>query len=126
VLQGHSLEDGVFKRDRLVIGEGCTIGASAFVHYGVVMGPETALGPYSFLMKGERPTASSVWAGNPARELHVGQRLPDPAQARIRPPLTAALLPAAGDRRSRVQPFPAITPPTIGAECTALIGLQRG
>jgi non-ribosomal peptide synthetase-like protein len=74
VLQGHSLEDGIFKRDHLVIGEGCTIGAKAFVHYGVVMGPETALEPNAFLMKGERPMARSVWAGNPARELQTEQR----------------------------------------------------
>jgi non-ribosomal peptide synthetase-like protein len=87
VLQGHSLEDGIFKRDRLVIGEGCTIGASAFVHYGVVMGPQTALESNSFLMKGERPMANSLWAGNPARELQIEQRLPDPAQAAVEQPL---------------------------------------
>jgi non-ribosomal peptide synthetase-like protein len=95
VLQGHSLEDGTFKRDRLVIGEGCTIGAAAFVHYGVVMGPEAALEPNSFLMKGERPLAHSVWAGNPAREVQIEQHLPDPSSAAIE---QLALGEAAGDR----------------------------
>jgi non-ribosomal peptide synthetase-like protein len=98
VLQGHSLEDGIFKRDRLVIGDGCTIGASAFIHYGVVMGPQSALEPNSFLMKGERPAAHSVWAGNPAREVQVGQCLSDPARTAIEQPLAASLAPEAGDR----------------------------
>ena len=34
-IQGHSLEDGLYKSGRMVIGHGCTIGAAGFVHYGV-------------------------------------------------------------------------------------------
>jgi len=34
ILQSHSLEEGVFKSDRIRIGKGCTIGCHAFVHYG--------------------------------------------------------------------------------------------
>ena len=37
-LQGHSLEEGVFKSDYIKIGNGCTLGVGAFVHYGVVHG----------------------------------------------------------------------------------------
>ncbi len=73
VLSGHSLEEGVFKSDRIRIGAGCTVGAGAFVHYGVTMGDNAVLDPDSFLMKGESPDAGSKWRGNPARS--VGGRV---------------------------------------------------
>ena len=66
-LQCHSLEDGTFKSDHIVIGSGCTIGTNGFVHYGVVIGDGVVLAPDAFLMKGERPRAGSAWGGNPAR-----------------------------------------------------------
>jgi non-ribosomal peptide synthetase-like protein len=68
-IQGHSLEDGAFKSDYIRIGDGCTIGCNAFVHYGIEMEDNVALGPDSFLMKGERLAANSTWRGNPAREI---------------------------------------------------------
>jgi non-ribosomal peptide synthetase-like protein len=68
-IQGHSLEDGAFKSDYIRIGDGCTIGYNAFVHYGVEMEDNVALGPDSFLMKGEHLAANSTWRGNPAREI---------------------------------------------------------
>jgi hypothetical protein len=68
-LQSHSLEDGAFKSDRIVIGDGCTMGTNSFVHYGVYMDNEVNLEPDSFLMKGERPEARSSWHGNPAKEM---------------------------------------------------------
>ena len=37
VLQAHSLEDGAFKSDHIVIGPGVTIGPRGFVHYGVTV-----------------------------------------------------------------------------------------
>ena len=43
VLQAHSLEEGVFKCDRIRIGRGCTVGAAALVHYGVQMGDGSVL-----------------------------------------------------------------------------------
>ncbi len=49
----HSLEDGTFKSDYIRIGRGCTLGASAFVHYGVTIDDYAVLAPDSFLMKGE-------------------------------------------------------------------------
>jgi len=34
-VQSHSLEDGVYKSDRISVGNGCTLGVNSFVHYGV-------------------------------------------------------------------------------------------
>ncbi|AGP60169.1 hypothetical protein [Streptomyces rapamycinicus] len=69
VLQAHSLEEGVFKSDRITIGNGCTIGTSAFVHYGVVIDDHARVDADSFLMKGEHVPAHAQWRGNPAAEL---------------------------------------------------------
>ncbi len=65
-IQCHSLEEGVFKSDRIRIGSGATVGAAALVHYGVDMGAEVDLAPGSFLMKGEAPEPKTIWKGNPA------------------------------------------------------------
>ncbi len=67
VVQGHSLEEGVFKSDKVHISAGCSLAAGAFVHYGVHMGENVELGPNAFLMKGEAPPKGSLWQGNPAR-----------------------------------------------------------
>jgi Peptidase family M20/M25/M40 len=103
VLQGHSFEDGICKRDRLVIGEGCTIGARALVHHGVFMGPDTALESNAFLMKGERPMANSVWGGNPVQEVQMEQPLPDRSRAAMEAPAAAL---AACRARGIVEPGP--------------------
>jgi non-ribosomal peptide synthetase-like protein len=66
-IQGHSLEEGIFKADTITIGNGCTLGTAAFVHYGVRMGDNVVLEPDSFLMKGEILDAGTTWRGNPAR-----------------------------------------------------------
>ncbi|MCQ8187056.1 Pls/PosA family non-ribosomal peptide synthetase [Streptomyces rugosispiralis] len=68
ILQAHSLEEGVFKSDRITIGDGCTIGTSAFVHYGVVIDDHARIEADSFLMKGEHVPAHARWRGNPAVE----------------------------------------------------------
>jgi non-ribosomal peptide synthetase-like protein len=68
-IQCHSQEDGAFKSDRTAIGNGCTIGVGAFVHYGVRMGDRSVLAPDSFLMKGEEIPPRARWGGNPAREM---------------------------------------------------------
>lgn len=68
-LSGHSMEDGTFKSDYIVIGSRCTIGTGAFVHYGAVMGEESRLAADSFLMKGEQVAAQTAWAGNPAAQV---------------------------------------------------------
>ncbi|MEU8266305.1 Pls/PosA family non-ribosomal peptide synthetase [Sphaerisporangium sp. NPDC049002] len=69
LIQAHSLEDGTFKSDHIVIGEGCTVGMRALVHYGVRMGDGAVLDPDSFLMKGEEPAPHARWRGNPARQI---------------------------------------------------------
>jgi non-ribosomal peptide synthetase-like protein len=66
VLQGHSLEDGTFKSDRISIGAGCTVGTGAFVHYAVTMGDRSLLEADSFAMKGSSISRGTRWLGNPA------------------------------------------------------------
>jgi non-ribosomal peptide synthetase-like protein len=68
-IQCHSQEDGAFKADRITIGAGCTIGISAWVHYGVTMGDGAMLASDAFLMKGEDVPPHATWTGNPARNL---------------------------------------------------------
>ncbi|MFD8141794.1 Pls/PosA family non-ribosomal peptide synthetase [Streptomyces sp. NPDC059708] len=67
VVQCHSQEDGAFKSDRTTIGDGCTLGVGAFVHYGVTLADGVQLACDSFLMKGEQIPRGARWAGNPAR-----------------------------------------------------------
>jgi non-ribosomal peptide synthetase-like protein len=69
VIQCDSQEDGTYKSGRTTIGDGCTIGVNAFVHYGVTMGHGSVLTADSFLMKGEDVPARARWGGNPAREM---------------------------------------------------------
>jgi non-ribosomal peptide synthetase-like protein len=79
VMQGHSLEEGVFKCDTVAVGSGCTIGAAAFVHYGVTIGDNAVLEPDSFLMKGEIIGDNETWAGNPAKAGRAGAARNTPA-----------------------------------------------
>ena len=78
-LQGHSLEEGVFKSDYIKIGSECSIGCDAFVHYGVTMGDNVVLDPDSFLMKGETVEAHAHWRGNPAKAVGGRQQRSDAA-----------------------------------------------
>ena len=68
-VQNHSLEEGVFKSDRVKLGAGCTLGINSFVHYGVTMGDNVILAADSFLMKGETPSSNEVWMGNTAKAI---------------------------------------------------------
>ncbi|MEW2492902.1 Pls/PosA family non-ribosomal peptide synthetase [Streptomyces nodosus] len=68
-IQCHSQEDGTFKSDHSTLGDGCTLGVAAHVHYGVTLGGGAVLAPDSFLMKGEEVPPSARWGGNPAAEL---------------------------------------------------------
>ena len=69
VIQAHSLEDGGFKTDHVVIGRGATLGVGAFVHYGTTVGERAIVEADAFLMKGEEVGAQRRWRGNPAVEV---------------------------------------------------------
>ena len=68
LLQGHSLEDGIFTSDRISIGSGCTVGTGAFVHYAVTMEDGALVEADSFAMKGSVIRRGARWLGNPATE----------------------------------------------------------
>ncbi|MEX6507198.1 Pls/PosA family non-ribosomal peptide synthetase [Jiella sp. M17.18] len=86
VIQPHSLEEGAFKSDVIRIGDGCTLGPAAFVHYGVTMGDGSIADLDSFVMKGEVLEPNSVWRGNPAK-LHGFVK---PVSADIKAPAAAS------------------------------------
>ncbi|MFB0835970.1 Pls/PosA family non-ribosomal peptide synthetase [Arthrobacter halodurans] len=75
ILQGHSLEDGTFKSGHITLGNGCTIGVAAFIHYGVNLQDGAEVAADSFLMKGEDLPVDSLFGGNPARELDPARQL---------------------------------------------------
>lgn len=92
-LQGHSLENGMFKSDRIVIGPDCTLGVGAFVHYGTELGARTELATDAFVMKGSRSAAGSRWRGNPAVEVAPApayKPTPGPTPAPARGPAAAS------------------------------------
>jgi non-ribosomal peptide synthetase-like protein len=68
-VQGHSLEEGVFKSGRVRVGKGACLSCGALVHYDVEFGDGATLGANAFLMKGERVPAGARWCGNPAQEV---------------------------------------------------------
>src|SRR5690606_18374866 len=45
ILQGHSLEEGVFKSDYIRLGNRCSLGPGTFVHYGVSTGDDVVIDP---------------------------------------------------------------------------------
>ena len=69
LIQAHSLEEGVYKSDRIVIASGATIGAQCFIHYAVDIGENSSIEPDSFVMKGEVIAAGTTWRGNPAQPI---------------------------------------------------------
>jgi non-ribosomal peptide synthetase-like protein len=68
-VQGHSMEDGTFKSDHIVIGNRCTLGVDSWVNYGVTMHDGSVLGADALLMKGEEVPENATYTGNPAREV---------------------------------------------------------
>ncbi|WKW49563.1 Pls/PosA family non-ribosomal peptide synthetase [Rhodomicrobium lacus] len=78
-VQTHLFEDRVMKADKLVIGEGCTVGNMAIVLYSTSMEKGAVLGPLSVLMKGETLAQGSYSVGIPASPVpraHTLKRLP--------------------------------------------------
>jgi non-ribosomal peptide synthetase-like protein len=85
-LQSHSLEDGTFKSDHIIVGANCTVGVSAFVHYGVTVNDGAIIDADSFVMKGEHIPPRERWRGNPAAVA------PDQDDYRTSGPASGALL----------------------------------
>jgi non-ribosomal peptide synthetase-like protein len=66
-IQCHSLEEGFFKSDYVVLGKGCTLGPNAYIQYGATLEDNTLLETDGYLMKGEVLHEGTTWQGNPAR-----------------------------------------------------------
>ena len=128
ILQSHSLEDGTFKSDHIVIGDRCTIGTGAFVHYGITMSDDAVLDADSFLMKGEHVPAGSRWYGNPAADARATRaapaaaaRAPVAADAASSPPAAASEAPAVADPPAAASEAPAVAdPPAAASEAPAV------
>ena len=69
VLQSHSLEDGIYKSDKIKVGHRCSIECNAFIHYGVTIDHDVVIHADAFVMKGETLSEHSTWGGNPAKKL---------------------------------------------------------
>ena len=135
ILQSHSLEDGTFKSDHIAIGDRCTIGTGAFVHYGVTMDDDAVLDADSFLMKGEHVPPGSRWRGNPAADARAA-RAPSgaadrpaaaetagPAEASAsRPPAAQAAAPAVAAAKAAAK---APAPAPAGAKAKARVPVDR-
>jgi non-ribosomal peptide synthetase-like protein len=68
-LQGHSLEDAAFKSGSIRIGDRCSLGCNAFIHYDVTMAADVEVAADSFVMKGGSSASDARWVGNPARQV---------------------------------------------------------
>jgi non-ribosomal peptide synthetase-like protein len=67
-VQCHSQEDGMFKTDHSILGDGVTLGVGCLVHYGVTAEDGAVVATDSFVMKGTTLPRGTVWGGNPAEE----------------------------------------------------------
>ena len=116
ILQCHSLEGGTFKSDRITVGDRCTIGTGAFVHYGVTLDDGAVLDADSFLMKGEHVPPGARWRGNPAAAAQAGRTSParplPPGPALSDPPPGQLLsYPPPPGQRPSYPPSPPLTTP---------------
>ena len=108
VLQAHSLEEGVFKSDYIRLGNRCSLGPGALVHYGVSTGDDVVLDADSFLMKGEILDSHTGWCGNPAKLVrrHVARAevcVQDAADATVRNEFAGPQICGEGLQRNRVK-----------------------
>jgi non-ribosomal peptide synthetase-like protein len=67
VMQTHLFEDRVLKSSHVIIGNDCSVGATAVILYDSEMEDWTKLDALSLLMKGETLQSRTAWAGLPAR-----------------------------------------------------------
>lgn len=67
IIQTHLYEDRIFKMSTVHIQKGCNVGTASIVLYSTVMEPNSSLGNFSLLMKGERLPNNTQWQGIPAQ-----------------------------------------------------------
>jgi len=79
LIQTHLYEDRIFKLDSLLIKDGCNVGVGSMVLYHTVMEPNSTLGSFSLLMKGETLPANTYWEGSPAQCTSISTGFVTPA-----------------------------------------------
>ncbi|MDP3713326.1 MAG: AMP-binding protein [Mycobacteriales bacterium] len=70
VVQTHLFHDRVLATDRVVVGEGATLGPHSVVLPAASLGDHVTVGPASLVMRGDRLPAASRWRGNPVAPWH--------------------------------------------------------
>lgn len=75
LIQTHLYEDRIFKLGALKIENGCNVGVGSMVLYNTIMEPNSSLGSFSLLMKGETLPANTCWEGSPAQSA-IPQTIP--------------------------------------------------
>ncbi|WP_108252787.1 Pls/PosA family non-ribosomal peptide synthetase [Planctomonas deserti] len=98
-IQGHSMEDGAFKTDYIVLGNGCTVGVDGWLNYGAVMEDGSTLAADGMLMKGEDVPEGATFVGNPARAAAAPHR--EVASASARSDAALGLAPRATRKAAR-------------------------
>jgi hypothetical protein len=73
-IQGHSMEDGAFMTDYILLGKGCSVGVDGWMNHGAVMEDGSTLAADGMLMKGEDVPQGATFVGNPARAVAVPRR----------------------------------------------------
>jgi acetyltransferase-like isoleucine patch superfamily enzyme len=68
-LSGHTVEQGMVKTARVVLGKGVTVGVGSVVGIGVVAGDRAQVGALSFVPKFERLEPGGVYVGIPVKKL---------------------------------------------------------
>jgi acetyltransferase-like isoleucine patch superfamily enzyme len=73
-LSGHTVEHGVVKTGRVIIGDRVTVGVESVLEIGVRIDSDVQVGALSFVPKHARLTAGRTYVGVPAAPLASGRR----------------------------------------------------
>lgn len=68
-LSGHTVENGIVKTGRVVLGSGVTIGVGSIVDIGVRVGPGTQVGALSLVPKHSTLAPGAVYVGIPVHRM---------------------------------------------------------
>ena len=68
-LLGYTVENGLLKIGRIIIGQRCFVGARAAVRENTVMEDDAALEDLSLLSRGKRIPKGKTWLGSPAKRV---------------------------------------------------------